>query len=74
MMAPFGIRRSPVIGGGDCLTLGLVIIPFKSSDVDSGDGSDVVLGGADGADGVRRCFVMYEADRGSTGLELLVGD
>jgi len=73
-MAPVGIRRSPVIGGGDCLTLGLVIIPFKSSDVDSGDGSDTVRGGAEGAGSVRRFLVKYEADRGSTGLELVDGD
>lgn len=39
----------------------------KSSDVVCGDGS---LSGRCDATGVRRCFVRYDADRGSTGLEL----
>jgi len=54
--------------------LGLVIIPFRSSEVDSGEGSDAIRGGAEGADGVRRCFVRYDADRGRAGLELVVGE
>jgi len=72
-MAPDGIPRSPVIGGGDCRTLVLASIPFRSSDVASGDGSVTWRGAAEGADGVRRCFVRYEAERGRMVLELLVG-
>jgi len=73
MMAPFGIPRSLVTGGGDCRTLVLASIPCRSSDVDSGDGS---AWGREalGAEGVLRCFIMYEADRGSEGRELLVGE
>jgi len=64
MIAPLGITRSPVIGGGDCRKL---IMLFRSSDVASGEGW---LARGWLADGVRRCLVRYEADRGSTGREL----
>jgi hypothetical protein len=70
MIAPVGITRSPVTGGGDCRTLELVNMLLRSSWVDSGDGSLMRLSAAVGADGVRRCFVMYEADRGRTGREV----
>ncbi len=47
----------------------LATMPFKSSDVASGDGS--CLGTMLEAEGVRRCFIRYEADRGRAGLVLL---
>lgn len=50
------------------------IIPFKSSEVASGEGWPVCRETNPGADGVLRCFVKYDADRGRAGLELLLGE
>lgn len=72
MMAPAGILLSSVIGGGDCLTLMLVTMPFKSSDVASGLGWNILCASCPTAGCVRRCFVRYDADRGSDGRTLLV--
>ena len=72
MMAPAGIIRASVTGGGDCRTAGLLATnPFRSSDVPGGVISGVVplMGGFDTADGVRLCLVRYDADRGSEGLD-----
>jgi hypothetical protein len=67
-MAPEGILRSSVTGGGDCRTLVLVTIPFRSSDVASGVGWSALASGPT-ADCVRRCLVRYDVERGSDGRE-----
>lgn len=72
-MAPLGIIRSSVTGGGDCRTLPLFTIPFRSSDVASGVGLPTWPRSGTGAEVVRRCLVMYDADRGNEGLEPPVG-
>jgi len=69
MTAPEGIPRGPVTGGGDCRMLPIPLAKdFKSSEVPGGVG---LLGppfacpDSPKADGVLRCFVRYEEDRGS---------
>lgn len=69
MIAPFGIPLSPVIGGGDCRTLLAATMLLRSSDVASGDGW---FARGCVTDGVRRCFVKYDVERGKTGLELVL--
>jgi hypothetical protein len=67
--APLGIPRSSVIGSGDCRTLPEVLDPAKplrSVEVPGGV-SWVVEPFDSSADADRRCFVRYEADRGSVG-------
>jgi len=69
-----GICVSSVTGGGDCRRLLLVLILLASlsslSAVPGGVGSDVVgpfMNEAVLTDGVRRCRVRYDVDRGSSG-------
>ena len=69
-IAPAGILRSSVTGGGDCRTLTLVTMPFKSSDVASGVGWSA-LASEPIADCVRRCLVRYEVERGRAGRGLV---
>jgi hypothetical protein len=47
-------------------------IVLRSSTVADGDNSLCCVGA--GAEGVRRCFIRYDADRGSAGLVDDVGD
>lgn len=72
MMAPIGIVRSSVTGGGDCLTLDVTAVPMllRSSDVPCGVNVPVDPSLRADAEGVRRCLVRYEADRGRLGLGL----
>jgi len=73
MTAPAGMPgRSPVIGGGDWRTMLLRAMVLRSSTVAEGDNSLNCAGA--GAEGVRRCFIRYDADRGSAGLVDDVGD
>lgn len=76
MMAPMGIVRSSVTGGGDCLTLEVTAVPMllRSSDVPCGVSVPVDPSLRAEAEGVRRCFVRYEADRGRLGLGLDCSD
>lgn len=69
MIAALGIPRTAVMGGGDCRTLLPATKLFRSSDVASGDNCPP-RGCADGA---RRCFVRYDAERGNAGRVLVFG-
>ena len=84
-MAPEGMPRPSVMGGGDCRTLSPGTKLFRSSDVPGGVGwfdatfSLLEIEAMD--EGDLRCLVRYEADRGSVGrpfvselLRLALGD
>lgn len=76
MMAPMGIVRSSVTGGGDCLTLEGTAVPMllRSSDVPCGVSVPVDPSLRAEAEGVRLCLVRYEADRGRLGRGLDCSD
>jgi hypothetical protein len=59
--------RSPATPDGDARMLVFVTRPFRSSDVAFGVGCLVSAFCDATADGVRRCLVRYEADRGRAG-------
>lgn len=68
MTAPEGILPGPVTGGGDCRMLSPKAMGFRPSDVPGGVRSLFVvsLGCPTGpkADGVLRCLVKYDDERG----------
>jgi hypothetical protein len=68
MTAPAGIFASPVTGGGDWTTARLLGSFFCSSGV-TGRGDSVVEGKRGLLlEGVRRCRVRYDAERGNSDL------
>lgn len=74
MTAPEGIPPGPVTGGGDCRTLSRAAMDFRSTDVPGGVMSLCELScpcfTRPRADGVLRCLVKYDEERGNAILRL----
>ena len=72
MTAPEGIPPGPVTGGGDCRMLSRATMDFRSAEVSGGVISLFELSfpcfTGPKADGVLRCRVRYDEDRGKVTL------
>lgn len=72
MTAPDGILPGPVTGGGDCRMLSLKAIGLRPSDVPGGVRSLFVVSSScltgPTTDGVLRCLVKYDDERGRVTL------
>lgn len=69
MIAPLGIARPSVTGGGDWRMLAIDAIPFKSTEVADGVGwlMTVPWLWIEDAEGARLCLARYEEDLGKDG-------